>query len=82
MADFNDAYEKTILNEGGYKLHNVPDDRGGQTYAGIARRYHPNWPGWRYIDSNDLDNPELTKQVRAFYKENLALSQIRWVGDD
>jgi lysozyme family protein len=70
MADFNDAYEKMILNEGGYKLHNVRGDRGGQTYAGIARNYHPNWPGWRYIDDNDIDNPELTERVRDFYKEN------------
>ncbi len=70
MADYNKAYEKMIHNEGGYKLHSVHGDRGGQTYAGIARNYHPNWPGWRYIDNNDIDNPIITKQVRLFYKDN------------
>ena len=68
MADFQPAFEKMIRNEGGYKLHNIASDRGGQTYAGIARNSHPNWPGWRFIDANDLDNAELTQRVREFYK--------------
>ena len=45
MADFQPAFEKMIRNEGGYTLHNVASDRGGQTFAGIARNFHPNWPG-------------------------------------
>ena len=69
MADFDRAFDKMIRNEGGYKLHTVQGDRGGMTYAGIARTYHPNWPGWRLIDSNDLDNPDLTALVRLFYQE-------------
>ncbi|HHM05927.1 MAG TPA: N-acetylmuramidase [Gammaproteobacteria bacterium] len=68
MADFNPAFEIMIRNEGGYQLHNVSGDRGGQTYAGIARNFHPGWEGWRYIDSNDLDNPALSRSVRNFYK--------------
>lgn len=46
MADFLQAYESMIRNEGGYTLHTVAGDRGGMTYAGIARNFHPNWPGW------------------------------------
>lgn len=68
MADFNPAFERMIQNEGGYRLTNVAADRGGQKYAGIARNFHPNWPGWRYIDSHDLQNLELSRLVRDFYK--------------
>lgn len=70
MAEFNPAFEKMIRNEGGYKLHHVSGDKGGQTFAGIARNYHPGWSGWRLIDADDLDNPDLTARVRDFYKEN------------
>ena len=70
MAKFEPAFEKMILNEGGYVLHNVSGDRGGQTYAGIARRFHSNWQGWEIIDRGDMDNPDLTQRVRDFYKEN------------
>lgn len=49
MADFSIAYKKTIKHEGGYA--NNPLDKGGETYKGIARNYHPSWQGWKYIDS-------------------------------
>lgn len=41
MADFNPAFEAMIKDEGGYVLHNVEGDRGGMTYAGIARNMNP-----------------------------------------
>lgn len=69
MADFNPAFDKMIHNEGGFQLIDIAADRGGQTYAGIARNFHPNWPGWRYIDSKDTTNPQLTALVRDFYKQ-------------
>lgn len=68
MADFAPAFERMIRNEGGYRLIDVPADRGGQTYAGIARNFHPQWPGWRYIDAHDLQNLELSARVRDFYR--------------
>lgn len=64
MADFTPAYERTILNEGGYVLHDVPGDKGGQTYAGIARKMNPQWQGWAYIDRGDTPP---TAMVREFY---------------
>ncbi len=70
MAEFALAFEKMILNEGGYVLHNVSGDRGGQTYAGIARNFHPDWEGWGIIDRGDMDDPGLTQMVREFYKKN------------
>lgn len=49
MANFRIAYEKYILpNEGGYGW--LSGDSGGETYAGIARNYNPNWDGWAIID--------------------------------
>lgn len=68
MANFNPAFDIMIRNEGGYQLINVAGDRGGQTYAGIARVFHPQWEGWRYIDANDLGNLRLSQLVRDFYK--------------
>src|SRR5687767_4568940 len=68
MADFNPAFETMIRNEGGFKLTDISGDRGGQTYAGIARNFHGTWPGWRYVDGNDLGNADLTVCVRDFYK--------------
>ena len=30
MANFDPAFDKTIRNEGGFKLTNIAGDRGGQ----------------------------------------------------
>lgn len=65
MAEFLPAYEKMIVAEGGYVLHNVEGDRGGMTYAGIARNMNPQWPGWSLIDAKQ-DVP--AQMVRDFYK--------------
>ncbi len=49
MIDFfGEAFLFTVGNEGDYV--NNPDDRGGETYMGIARNFHPSWPGWKIID--------------------------------
>jgi lysozyme family protein len=64
MADYLPAYERMIKDEGGYTLHKVEGDRGGQTYAGIARRFHPGWPGWGAIDAGGEPPAAL---VRDFY---------------
>jgi lysozyme family protein len=76
MADFATAFTKVLKHEGGYI--DDPDDTGGETYKGIARNIHPQWPGWNIIDqlkaTNDfpsnLDrNQELQLLIRSFYKE-------------
>lgn len=48
MADFDTAYAPVKKYEGGYD--NDPADRGGETYAGIARNFFPNWAGWAIVD--------------------------------
>lgn len=66
VADFLPAFETMIRNEGGYVLHTVEGDRGGMTYAGIARNMNPQWPGWVRIDNGDSVP---TSMVRDFYKQ-------------
>lgn len=48
MADFKAAYAKVKRFEGGWC--NVPGDHGGETFAGIARQFWPDWEGWPLID--------------------------------
>ena len=36
---YNTCIEKLLKKEGGYV--NDPDDKGGQTYRGISRKYNP-----------------------------------------
>lgn len=48
MADFSKAFEQMIAHEGGYV--NDPDDPGGETYKGVARKIHSKWNGWTYVD--------------------------------
>ncbi|GGF26385.1 glycosyl hydrolase 108 family protein [Hymenobacter cavernae] len=51
MSDFKLFYPKLIANEGGYQAN--PKDLGngprGETYKGIASRYHPAWAGWKIV---------------------------------
>ncbi|PRD68789.1 N-acetylmuramidase [Malikia spinosa] len=65
MADFLPAFERALLAEGGYKLHQVAGDTGGLTYAGIARAKNPQWPGWAWIDRGETPPSQL---VRDFYR--------------
>ena len=67
MADFLPAYEKMIVAEGGYKLTDIANDKGGQTYAGISRKFHPDWQGWKAVDIGQIPATDL---VRGFYREN------------
>ena len=68
---FKQAYIKTMGHEGGYSNH--PSDRGGETWKGIARNFHPLWKGWQiidqYVDKNMLRyNNLLEFHVKEFYK--------------
>ena len=65
MADFLPAFERALLAEGGYQLHQVEGDTGGMTYAGIARAKNPQWPGWALLDRGETPPSQL---VRDFYR--------------
>jgi lysozyme family protein len=77
MADFDKALVPVLGHEGGYV--NDPDDMGGETYKGVARRFNGGWPGWRRIDPakrqrgfpQRLERDDVLQgQVRAFYKQH------------
>jgi len=38
----------SLGQEGGYA--NNPADKGGETFRGISRRFHGDWPGWARVD--------------------------------
>lgn len=56
MADFEIAYGETEIREGGYV--NDPVDPGGETHRGVARRFHPDWEGWKIIDRYKVEFPD------------------------
>jgi lysozyme family protein len=75
MAEFSPAYQLERKHEGYYV--NNPSDKGGETYAGVARNIHPTWPGWplwdaykkqlgRQLKWNEIV-PGLEPYVQAFY---------------
>lgn len=68
MANFEIAYEKTLAAEGGYKLHTVKGDKGGMTFAGIARTAWPDWTGWQLIDAGEISGPRIEAMVMTFFK--------------
>lgn len=76
MADFNKIYPEIIKAEGGYA--NNPNDTGGETYKGIARKFHKDWEGWKIIENfklkngplktnQTIQNPYLDTLVKYFY---------------
>lgn len=76
MAKFNLALSKVLFHEGDYV--NDPDDRGGETYKGIARNSHGSWEGWEIIDksmkgpafpANLIKHDKLQQLVEQFYME-------------
>jgi lysozyme family protein len=76
VADFLTAYKKLDEVEGGYA--NDPADKGGETIFGIARKFHPDWPGWTLLDVLKQApnfphiaevNPELKGAAGVFYRQ-------------
>lgn len=72
MANFDVAYNRTSKFEGGYV--NDKNDRGGETYKGIARKFHADWKGWNIIDAykkkaNFPKNLSLDSQLQKLVKD-------------
>lgn len=87
---FNDALENVLKHEGYYA--NVSGDKGGETYRGIARKFHSDWIGWQIIDQEKLNrggrlpwnhkvqHPLLDGYIARFYKakfwDRILLDQV------
>lgn len=69
MADLLKTLPRVIESEGGYKLHKVSGDKGGWTFAGIARNYHKDWAGWYLVDAGKGCSAECKKLVEDFYRK-------------
>lgn len=79
MAQFGPAYLLERKHEGYYV--NNPADKGGETYAGIARNIHPYYKIWPYVDSykrtigrplktnEKIPGENIEQMVREFYNE-------------
>jgi lysozyme family protein len=78
MAKLEVAMPYVKTNEG--EFANIAGDAGGETLDGIARKMHPEWPGWAILDKLNLpihdaracdiiinQHPEIEPLVDAFY---------------
>ena len=77
MADYNSSFQKVLSYEGGYV--NDPDDPGGETYKGIARKMNSKWDGWVLVDllkqkpgfpANLDKDTEQQGKINDFYRVN------------
>lgn len=81
MANFNEAYQLTMGDEGGYV--NNPNDKGGPTYKGIAKNFWGYLSLWRRIEQilakvgvEPAFDPKPNSTYRVFVKRaNKALSE-------
>lgn len=65
---FNASVAAPNSSEGGFVVSILANDSGGQTCAGIARNYHPDWPGWALIDAGVIPSDQrIVDAVRLFY---------------
>jgi len=62
MGLFEPANEKTGGHEGGYSKN--PNDRGGETIFGIARKFWGDWEGWSILDTIKIGTGVNTKEER------------------
>ena len=70
-----------MLVREGFWVHH-PNDKGGETYRGIARVFWPAWQGWKIIDAykaslgrsmrrnERIESEELDRLVLDFYRAN------------
>ena len=82
MAQFQPAFERLSKVEGGY-VNNI-NDKGGETFMGICRKYYPKNYMWTLIDKIKLEvgnkvklinerakkNNDIINQVRGIYRQN------------
>ncbi len=77
MANYEQALQWILSHEGGYV--NDPDDPGGETYKGVARKMNSKWDGWLVVDmlkrqsgfpANLDKDTELQEAVKSFYQIN------------
>lgn len=72
-ADFYQAYVIVHENEKGYAFD--PDDPGGETWDGVARKHWPNWDGWKIVDEAKKQY-KTKKTLEKHLRTNVVLKQL------
>ena len=75
MADFDKAFEKTILKEGGYVKDK--DDRGGETFMGISRVHYPNSLIWMIVDEVTAKYTKISDINRELKKDKELITLVK-----
>lgn len=57
-----------LMDWEGREVHNDPDDPGGQTAWGIARKFNPEWPGWKLVDQGVTSGVLFEQHISDFYR--------------
>lgn len=57
MAEFKHAFDKMLGHEGFPGYVNDPNDPGGETVAGISRKWNPTFAGWAAVDAAKPGSP-------------------------
>ena len=65
--EFEEAFHLSVVKWEKFKLSTIPGDTGGETFAGITRKWFPEWRGWSLLQ--DQDPSSLASAVREFYLE-------------
>ncbi len=65
MANFEQAVVKTLIHEGGAKITDDPNDRGGLTRYGISQRSYPN------VDIRNLSETQAKEIYKADYWDKI-----------
>lgn len=63
---FEKAFTFMHAQEGGFVLSTLQGE-SAETFAGIYRKYQPNWNGWELIDKGDRGSDELKSRVKTFF---------------
>lgn len=75
MANFLKAFQKVVKAEGGYVYDK--DDKGGETYLGVARRFHSRSPMWKYVDEIKANHPNaINKELTNLLKRDKRIDPI------
>lgn len=71
MADFESAVAKTLIQEGGARITNDPNDPGGLTKYGISKRAYPN------VDIVNLTEKEAKEIYKRDYWNRVQGNEIK-----
>lgn len=66
-ADFRTSYSILRKYEGNYG--NMQHDRGGETYAGIVKKWNKDWYGWKYVDQKKRKHNEFVPQAEFWVQD-------------